>query len=176
MNLRSQISREFFWAVVLWILQEHSSRAHNMSIPIVKEWCSQLLKFTTDSPRRGLRSRKYSLHRGFWADFGRFDRLRADLVKLWIIWALFSAIWWFTCRFVNLEKGHPDQNIFLSTKTSGNPLHDSPSEMLPSLQEPAFDDESTHKPQRLNSIGDDSYYSYPNLFSSQDSFSRRADL
>jgi len=72
--------------------------------------------------------------------------------------------------------GHPDQNIFLSTKTSGNPLHDSPSEMLPSLQEPAFDDESTHKPQHLNSMEDDSYYSYPNLFSSQDSFSRRADL
>jgi len=72
--------------------------------------------------------------------------------------------------------GHPDQNIFLSTKTSGNPLHDSPSEMLPSHQEPAFDDESTHKPQHLNSMEDDSYYSYPNLFSSQDSFSRRADL
>jgi len=72
--------------------------------------------------------------------------------------------------------GHPDQNIFLSTKTSGNPLHDSPSERLPSHQEPAFDDESTHKPQHLNSMEDDSYYSYPNLFSSQDSFSRRADL
>lgn len=72
--------------------------------------------------------------------------------------------------------GHPDQNIFPSTKTSGNPLHDYPSEIPPSIQEPAFDNESTHQPQRLNSMDDDSYYSYPNLFSSQDSFSRRADL
>lgn len=71
---------------------------------------------------------------------------------------------------------HPDQNIFLSTKTSGNPLHDYPSEIPPSIQKPALDNESTHQPQRLNSMDDDSYYSYPNLFSSQDSFSHRADL
>lgn len=72
--------------------------------------------------------------------------------------------------------GHPDRDIFLSTRTSSNPLHDPPGEISPSLKEPALNDESTHQPQRLNSMEDDSYYSYPNLFSSQGSFSHRADL
>jgi len=71
---------------------------------------------------------------------------------------------------------HPDQNIFPSTRTSSNLHHDPPGEISPSLKEPALNTESTHQPERLNSMEDDSYYSYPNLFSSQNSFSHRADL